>query len=654
MRNNLGKAVATLLLSTTPAVAHAQRPPVPVFEIERHPAIPQTSLSQSRTWNALSYKVWLQVLPSEEQIRGRVDILARNRSGQPQSSLRFDLLTLSVDSVLADSLPADFQRPPRFVEVSLPTPVDPGETTGVTIYYHGTPVNDGFGGFFFTPQVTYTIGEGIHSNPPSMTRTWVPSFDRPDDKALFELTASVPAPWTVASNGLLTEQSGSDTLTFRWRSRFPMATYLFAFASADYDTFRQDVVLAPGDTVPVVNYVYPDRMTAARFDYSVVPDALRFFSQRFGRYPFEKYGTALTPCQGAMEHQTLTTISDALVDGTGRWQLVFVHELAHQWWGDLVTLRSWEDIWLNEGFATYCEALFEEHTFGRKSMQRLLDRYASDYFAVLGKRGAFPIHAPDYMWGPTVYYKGAWVLHMLRFVVGDSVFWQSLRTYRQRYAFGNATIRAFESVVEETYGSDLRWFFDEWLYMPGHPVLALEWHESDPGVVCLTIRQEQAVGPLFRMPLEVGLTGLHGETHLDTVWIQSQTDTFRLQTHLDQVRRVILDPNGWLLKQLRFGRSPKPNDFVLNPPYPNPARQEVHLTFRLGKSPPTLVQLRVVDVQGRTVKTLLDRLYYGPGATLTWHTEDARGIGVAPGVYFAVLECGGRRAVRKFTLLPAE
>ncbi|NOZ56222.1 MAG: hypothetical protein GXO73_05435, partial [Calditrichaeota bacterium] len=309
-------------------------------------------------------------------------------------------------------------------------------------------------------------------------------------------------------------------------------------------------------------------------------------------------------------------------------------------------------IWLNEGFATYCEALFEEHAFGRESMQMLLDRYASDYFAAVGRRGFFPIHAPRYMWGPTVYYKGAWVLHMLRFVVGDSVFWRSLRTYRQRYAFGNASIRDFEAVVEEQYRGDLRWFFDEWLYMPGHPVLGLDWHESQPGIVDLTIRQEQTVAPLFKMPLEVGLSGENGETRLDTVWIQARTDTFRLRTGLGRIQRVVLDPNGWLLKELRFARSFRARNFALAPPYPNPARDAVHLAFWLGKSPPGHVRLRVVDIRGRTVKILLDKPYYGPGATLTWHAENTRGKRVAPGVYFAVLECGERRAVQKFTLLP--
>ncbi|NOZ57596.1 MAG: M1 family metallopeptidase, partial [Calditrichaeota bacterium] len=184
MRSGVGKAFAALLLLG----ADAQLPPVRVFEIERHPALPQASFSQPHPWDALSYKVQLQVLPREKQIRGRVDILVRNRTAEPQSRLRFDLLDLSVDSVLANSVPADFERPPRFVEVLLPTSVDPGETTRVTIAYHGTPVNDGFGGFFFSPRVAYTIGEGIHTNPPSMTRAWIPSFDRPDDKALFELT----------------------------------------------------------------------------------------------------------------------------------------------------------------------------------------------------------------------------------------------------------------------------------------------------------------------------------------------------------------------------------------------------------------------------------------------------------------------------------
>ena len=649
----LREAIRTgLTIALLAGSARAQLKPVRVFEVEQHRLPPQPGSSLLSPWDARRYTVTLKLLPSEKQLAGKAEITVANVSSEPLSELRLDLLALQVDSVFAGSNPVSFERTSRQVRLALPEPVAPGDSVDLAVHYHGQPTNDGFGGFFFTPEAAYTIGEGIHTDPPSMTRTWIPSLDHPSDKALFTLTASVPAPWTLASNGLLVSQSGVDTVTYTWRSRYPMATYLFALAAADYDTFRQDVVLAPGDTVPVVNYVYPNRRKAAQFDYAVVPQALRFFSERFGRYPFEKYGTALAPCRGAMEHQTLTTISDALVNGSGRWQLVFVHELAHQWWGDLVTLASWEDIWLNEGFATYCEALFEEHAFGRESMVQLLDRYATDYFAAEGKRGAFPIHAPEYMWGPTVYYKGAWVLHMLRFVVGDSAFWRGLRTYRQRYQFGNASIRDFESVIEDVSGLDLKWFFDEWLYMPGHPLLGLDWNVGRSGHVNLTVRQEQTAGPLFRMPVEVELVGNGGRAELDTIWIQALTDTFTLRTRLEKVQDVVLDPNHWLLKELRNPRAFQPRRLELATPYPNPARNTVRIRFWSGKTPPGRVRLRIVDVRGRTVKTLLDRPYYGSGAATTWHLLDERGVRVAPGVYFIVLEFGGHRAIKKITVLP--
>jgi aminopeptidase N len=634
--------------------AAAQPPFVPVYELEVRPKL-GTAQFRARGWDAIQYQLWLDIRPESREIWGRLALSVSCRQAGADS-LELDLLELTVDSVFVDGDAASFRRPPRRLDVHFPRPRMIGDTVSLVIYYHGRPVNDGFGGFFFTPRSVFTIGEGIYSYPPSMTRSWLPCLDHPADKALFELQARVPSSWIVASNGSPVAPTEQDSASHVWRSRHPMATYLFALAAGEYDTLRQDVIFCSGDTLPVVNYVYPEKKEGARRDYRNVPQALLLFSQWFGRYPFEKYGTVMAPCRGAMEHQTLTTLSDALVEGTQRYELVFIHELAHQWWGDLVTLSDWPDIWLNEGFASYCEALFVEHFYGKAALRSLLSTFASRYFAEEKRLGAFPVYNPpaDRMWGATVYQKGAWVLHMLRFLLGDSTFFDALRTYRDTFAFGNATTRDFQAVVEQVSSQCLEWFFDQWLYRAGHPVLEASWIQRSPDVVELRLDQVQK-GTLYTLPVEVEIAGDRWAQR-DTVWLSSRTDTFairiRCQTDAAKVESLRVDPDAWLLREVRYVPVLLPGEFILELPFPNPMRTQTALRFRWGRSAPSRAALEIVDLRGRRVRTLFDALYYGPGEALVWDRRDDGGQPVPCGVYLAVLRAGDRRQVRKLVVLP--
>lgn len=635
------------------SLGFAQVRPVPVWELERRKVTVSPACS-STPWDALRYSVFLDIRPAEQKIRGRVEITLA-RLGPAQNALSLDFLSLEVDSVLVEETPAPFSRSTAHLRIEIPAALGEKDTLRVHIAYHGSPGNDGFGGFFFTPRAIYTVGEGIYTYPPSMTRTWLPCLDHPSDKALFEIQIRVPATLRAASNGLLVGVTDGDTATYHWKSRYPMSTYLFAIAVSDYDTLRQDVALAPGDTVPVINFVYPDRKDMAREDYRHIPDAIRIFSRLFGRYPFEKYGTALAPCRGAMEHQTLTTISDALVDGNRRYELLFVHELAHQWWGDLVTLKDWPDLWLNEGFASYGEALFAEQFYGRDVRREVLQSFKRRYLAEEARLGAFPVYAPppQYMWGATVYHKGAWVLHMLRFVLGDTVFFSSLRAYRERYAFGNASTRDFQAVVEEVSGRELQWFFDQWLYQAGHPVVSVDW-KQDGEAVHLYTEQRQSAGTIYRLPLEVEIRG-DGWSQRDTVWIDGAEDTLIIPLRSGQrvaVDSLVLDPDAWLLCEFRYSSVPPPSDLALLPAYPNPTREGALLRFIWGKTPPGPVSLRIYDARGRLVRTLIDEPYYGGGETIVWDGRSDAGTRVAAGIYLAVLRASAQFRTQKIVILP--
>ncbi|MDZ7372393.1 MAG: M1 family aminopeptidase [candidate division KSB1 bacterium] len=639
----------------TPAVLSAQTAPLAVYELERRPV--RTEFEQPAfSWDVLRYVLRLAVDRDQEQIHGDLQLTAVCRdAGTP--SLRLDLVALRADSALVDDVQVGIRQGSRQLEIALPRAASAGDTVRVRIFYHGRPTNDGFGGFFFSPKAVFTVGEGIYSYPPSMTHTWVACQDHPSDKALFELIATVPAPWTVASNGLLAQTFVRDQLaTYHWRSRYPMAPYLFALAASLYDTLRQDLILATGDTLPIVHFVYPEAKEAARKDFQNLPLALTVFARLFGPYPFEKYGSAMVPCRGAMEHQTLTTLSDALVDGSRRYERVFVHELAHQWWGDLVTLQEWADLWLNEGFASYAEVLFVESLYGRPAAQSILREFASRYFAEEKRLGPFAVYNPPaaYMWGATVYDKGAWVLHMLRFLVGDSAFFRILQRYRERFAFGNAATRDFQAVAEEVSGLPLDSFFDQWLYRSGHPILAVTWWQKMPGQLTVEITQLQD-GPLFALPVEIETRGKDWRQR-DTLWTRSVSDTFALRLRVplanSWAESLEVDPDNWLLKELRVVPLPGQEALRLNPAFPNPMRSTTTVSFQYGRNAPGHISLAICNVRGQRIRTLFEGWYYGGGETFTWDRGDDEGQAVPSGLYLVVFRCGNLIRSQKLVVLP--
>ena len=239
--------------------------------------------------------------------------------------------------------------------------------------------------------------------------------------------------------------------------------------------------------------------------------------------------------------------------------------------------------------------------------------------------------------------------------MGDSVFFRTLRTYAERFAYGNAATRDFQSVVEETAGQELGWFFDQWVYRAGHPVLLVDWSQEAPEQVDLVIEQVQASGPVFTAPVEVELAG-KGWSVRDTVWLASRREEFRLAVPTlagpgAKVETLRVDPDAWLLAEVRSLAGATPGEFALGPPFPNPARRRTTLRLHWGASPPGRVSLRLFDVRGRRVRTLLDRPFYGTDLEVVWDGRDERGAPVPPGVYLAVLRSRGRARTRKIVWL---
>jgi aminopeptidase N len=293
--------------------------------------------------------------------------------------------------------------------------------------------------------------------------------------------------------------------------------------------------------------------------------AIEIYAQLFGEYPFlnEKYGMAEFPWGGAMEHQTMTSMGAGIVGATSNGgQSVIAHELSHHWWGDLVTMRTWDDIWLNEGFATYAEVLFFEQ-FANLAPGELMARSYDDgevYGRMGGTVAAEDISNPFDDRG-AIYTKGGWVLHMLRHVLGDEKFFDALKDYAKRFAFGNASTRDFQQVCEDHYGESLEWFFRQWIYAKGRPIYKVSSDisaadSSGRYTIHLAIKQKQShqipgrAQSVYIMPLDVMIHYTDGSQETRIIRNDARKQNFSL-TVSKQPKTISIDEDNWVLKKVK-------------------------------------------------------------------------------------------------------
>ncbi|MCB9472240.1 MAG: M1 family metallopeptidase [Candidatus Delongbacteria bacterium] len=396
---------------------------------------------------------------------GRAELLCESRM-QGLSSLELDLAQpMLVDSVGADA--SSWNRMGDILHLLLTQPADSGEQITVMIAYSGMPASSGFGSWSLTNHAGTPILSTL--SEPYGARSWWPCKDDPTDKLdSLRLEVTVPSAYTATSNGVL---EGVDNLgintRWRWVERYPIASYLVCLSVTNYVSFEDSYISMAGDTMPVVHYVYPEDLADAQIDFDVTVPMLEFFSQLWGEYPFvqEKYGHSAFAWSGGMEHQCNTSYGANLIRGDHVYDRIVAHELAHQWWGDLITCATFDDIWLNEGFATYSEALWTEHTGGFAALQNFMVTRAW----VTDPSG--PVYAPTSTFGSnTVYRKGAWLLHMLRGIIGDTAFTELMRGwYQSDHAYGSATVADFVAHAQTFTDKDLSGFWQGYLYGMNRP-----------------------------------------------------------------------------------------------------------------------------------------------------------------------------------------
>jgi aminopeptidase N len=466
------------------------------------------------------------------------------------TTIELDLLdNMAVASVASGFTALAHTHANDLLEITLAESFDSGESFSVTVAYSGTPLSTGFGSFGWNKYSGSPQGEAVWSlSEPFGARNWWPCKDRPDDKAIVEAWWTVRSDWTATGNGVLlaVDDLPGDRKRYRWLATHPLTTYLVSVAATDYANFSDSYTPIAGGSMPVDYYVYPEDLDDAQASFSETVPMLEFFADTFGEYPFveDKYGMSEFPFFGAMEHSTNSSYGYVLINGSNNYDFVNAHEIAHQWWGDSVSPETWADIWLNEGFASYSEALWFEHVGGSAGYHDHMANLYRDQF--LG-----PLYDPPVLFGVTVYNKGAWVMHMLRRVMGDTAFFQSLRQWYSSREDGTGNTAQFQANQESFHGGPLDWYFDPWVYGSGMPAYELGYTTADVGGGVfrnyVTIRQLQSVGGLYEMPIELEfVTGAGSEGF--TVWNAAQLEQHFVLDTAAAPSQLKFDDEAWVLK----------------------------------------------------------------------------------------------------------
>lgn len=503
-----------------------------------------------RTVDVLHYDLRLQFKPLERRLEGTVEVtLAALTDGVGEVWL--DFVSLNVTEVRVNGEPQEaVDRRGESLVATIRPALTAGQEVKVAVDYDGRPTVREALGVHMEPEVIWSLNE------PDGARLWFPCVDDPADKATLRFEITVPAGHIAVSNGVEVRgprDNGDGTTTYTWQEMHPIATYLISVAAADYVTWSEQ-----SSQGPIHYWAYGDDQVLAERSWSATVDMMEAFAEIFGPYPFDKYGMAEAPFRGGMEHQSATTMGEVTLRWTGTNNFISAHELAHQWWGDWVTPETWKDIWLNEGFASYSEALWYEWAAAEglipgnseDALQAYIAGMRADYlnFVEWNDDGS-PLYDPVELFGLPVYEKGALVLHMLRFVMGDDAFFSLLRTYGQKFAYGNASTAALQQVAEQEHGDDLTWFFDAWIYGTGFPVVGFWWTadgDAESTTIDITLRQRQ-YGQKFTMPVPVRVHYADRASKDERVWMRpAGADPVTIRVGAE-VTHVELDPDGWIL-----------------------------------------------------------------------------------------------------------
>jgi aminopeptidase N len=501
--------------------------------------------------DAIHYVFRLTLNDATDEIAGESTAVLKILAADTREAV-LDLTTRNADkgmtvaAVSCGGAPVAFAHESNRLRITFAQSQQTGAEVSCTTTYRGVP-----GGGLRIINNIHGERTAFSENWPNNARQWLPMIDHPYDKATGEFIVTAPAHYQVVANGLLLEEkdlAGGQRRT-HWKQSVPIASWLYALGMARF-TVRH---YATSKGIPQQTWVFPQDEDNGRKVFELTGRrAFDFFSEQIGPYSYEKLAhVQAAGLGGGTEHASAIFYGEKSVAAGGG---PVVHEVAHQWWGNAVTERDWDDVWLSEGFATYFTLLYTEHFEGREAFVRGLRSSRDRILALERKSPDTPVihrNLSDMrrVLNQFVYQKGGWTLHMLRYAIGTDRFWDGIRDYYRRYQNQNASTDEFRQVMERVSGTDLRWFFAQWLTRSGVPALAGSWSfDASTKQVSVELKQIHA-GEAYRLPLEIGVsTSAATAPRIERVELTGRDGRFTFAAESEPAA-VTLDPNTWILME---------------------------------------------------------------------------------------------------------
>ncbi|MBI9032902.1 MAG: T9SS type A sorting domain-containing protein [Bacteroidales bacterium] len=549
---------------------------------------------------------------------------------------------MNVDSVKYHSKKIAFDhKSDNLVICKLPEFISIETVDSIEVFYHGSPNDQAAFNRHYHSHGSDSIPSLWTLSEPYGAQSWWPCKNHLSDKIdSTDFFITTPKPYRVAGSGLLVDETqNGNHITYHWKHRYPIPAYLIFLAVSEYSVF-EEYFHYQNDSLLILNYVYPQDSAIAHDKVKALLPAMTMMSDLFGPYPFqnEKYGHVQMGRGGGMEHQTMTSM--------GSWSYeIVVHEAAHQWFGDYITCASWHDIWLNEAFATYISALAYERVSQTDFWWEKWKEVVTEKIVAEPGGSVYVADTTDVsriFSGRLTYYKGAYVLHMLRWVLGDQKFFQAVQQYLNdpENSYGYATNLNFKSHLEHAYGGDLTWFFDQWYYGEGYPEYEIVVEQLNDEYVEVEINQNQSIesAHFFKMPVPIQFWSADKDTIIifDHQY-SGEVFTAKIGTVYDS---VIFDPQRWILSAnntlVDIHINSRDEAFV----FPNPSSGEFQLRFEAEK----YTEVSIYNLKGKLMKT-----YSDPDIKSGKVKMDCTAF--ANGSYLVVLDGEGTRSTLKIVIL---
>ena len=536
MKNRIQQFGSLFLILFISVQAHAQRGHI----CNHRPSYERSAIGD--TLDAIHYHIHLDTLDfTAKTFRARTTVELKSKVDN-LDQVTLELLDLTVDSTKIDGQPASFSHEGHSLRIPLTDPLNTGDNVTAEIFYHGAPFHEDWGGFHWSGQYAFNLGVGFVSIPHNLGKAWFPCIDDFMDRAYYDVYTTTPEEMEAVCGGSLVDMidNGDGTVTWHWSISNTIPTYLASVAVGDYEKYSDVFNGAEGD-IPIEIYVRPQDTAKVPGSFLNLKEILDIFEEKYGPYPFERIGYVGTAI-GAMEHATNIAYPNFCIDNSTTYESLYAHEISHMWFGDNATCSSAQEMWLNEGWAVFSEALYREFLYGKEEYKDFMREMHADVLQVChtssGDGSYFPLNQipEEVTYGMTAYDRGATVAHSLRGYLGDEIFFDAMRAYNEHFAFDYVSSYDMRDFLTAHTGIDMSGFFESWVFTEGTPHFSIDSFAIVPvkegAEVTVYMKQKRKGSDYIGHSNIVELTFMDQfwKTHTDTIHFSGETghSTFQI------------------------------------------------------------------------------------------------------------------------------